>query len=90
MVGAALTAPVEKSLNTEEHQVLADLLRDLRTEAGLTQVELAARLDRPQSLVSGYESGQRRVDVVELRSIAHALGTTLPTVIERFERAVLE
>lgn len=81
---------MEKSLNTEEHQVLADLLRDLRTETGLTQVELAARLDRPQSLVSGYESGQRRVDVVELRSIAHALDTTLPNVVERFEKAVVE
>ncbi len=81
---------MEKSLNTEEHQVLAELLRELRTEAGLTQVELATRLARPQSLVSGYESGQRRVDLVEIRSIAHALGTTLPNVVERFERALQE
>ena len=81
---------MEKSLNTEDHQVLAELLRELRTEAGLTQVELATRLARPQSLVSGYESGQRRVDLVEIRSIAHALGTTLPNVVERFERALQE
>lgn len=81
---------MEKSLNTEEHQVLADLLRELRTEAGLTQIELATRLARPQSLVSGYESGQRRVDLIELRTIAHALDTTLSDIVDRFEAAVDE
>jgi transcriptional regulator with XRE-family HTH domain len=45
-------------------------LRQARVEAGLTQVEVANRLERPQSFVSKIESGERRVDVVELSELA--------------------
>jgi len=45
-------------------------LKQARREAGLTQVEVADRLKRPQSFVSKMESGERRVDVVELSDIA--------------------
>ena len=45
-------------------------LRQARSEAGLTQVEVANRLKRPQSFVSKIESGERRVDVVELSDLA--------------------
>ena len=45
-------------------------LRQARTEAGLTQVEVARRLGRLQSFVSKCESGERRVDVVELAALA--------------------
>ena len=38
-----------------------------------TQVELARRLGKPQSFVSAYESGQRRVDVIEFILIARTL-----------------
>ena len=41
-------------------------LRQARSEAKLTQVEVARRLGKPQSFVSKCESGERRVDVVEL------------------------
>jgi transcriptional regulator with XRE-family HTH domain len=44
--------------------------RQARTEAGLSQVEVAKRLRRPQSYVSKCESGERRVDVVELTEFA--------------------
>jgi transcriptional regulator with XRE-family HTH domain len=46
-------------------------LRRARQEAGLTQVEVATRLRRPQSFVSKCESGERRVDIVELQEFAH-------------------
>ena len=42
---------------------LQALLRDIRTEAGLRQVDLAQRLGQPQSFASKYESGERRLDV---------------------------
>ena len=42
-----------------------------RQEAGLTQVEVAKRLGRPNSFISKCELGERRVDVVELRQLAH-------------------
>jgi transcriptional regulator with XRE-family HTH domain len=45
-------------------------LRQARVEAGLTQVEVANRLKRPQSFVSKIESGERRVDAVELSELA--------------------
>jgi transcriptional regulator with XRE-family HTH domain len=74
---------VEKSIYTAEYQQLCVLLRDLRDEAGLTQVEVAGRLDEPQSFVSKYESGERRLDVIELRHVAEALGSTLAAVVAR-------
>jgi transcriptional regulator with XRE-family HTH domain len=77
---------VRKSLYSREHARLVGLLRELREAAGLTQVELARSLRRPQSFISKYESGQRRLDLVELRVIAEALGTNLLDLVRRFER----
>lgn len=45
-------------------------LREARLAAGLTQAEVAAELGRPQSFVSKCESGERRIDVVELTEFA--------------------
>ncbi len=72
---------MEKSIYSEEYQQLCALLRQLRREAGLTQVDVAQRLDVPQSFVSKYESGERRLDVIELRHIAEAIDTTLEIVV---------
>lgn len=44
---------------------------------GLTQVQLSETLGMPQSFVSKYETGERRLDVIELRGICRSLGTTL-------------
>lgn len=74
---------VEKSIYSEQYQQLCALLRELRREAGLTQVEVAERLRVPQSFVSKYESGERRLDVVELKHVADALGSTLEIVVSR-------
>jgi transcriptional regulator with XRE-family HTH domain len=69
-------------------ETLQDLLVSLRTEAGLRQVDLAERLGKPQSFVSKYESGERRLDFVELHSVCKALHVSLVTLAERFERAL--
>ncbi|HEV3074647.1 MAG TPA: helix-turn-helix transcriptional regulator [Thermoanaerobaculia bacterium] len=45
-------------------------LRDARKQAGLTQAEVAARIERPQSFVSKCESGERRIDPTELSLFA--------------------
>jgi transcriptional regulator with XRE-family HTH domain len=45
-------------------------LREAREEAGLTQAEVAARIERPQSFVSKCESGERRIDPTELSMFA--------------------
>lgn len=71
---------MDKSLYSADYLQFCDLLRRLRTGQGLTQVEIAERLDKPQSFVSKYESGERRLDVAESRAIAQAMGTTLEAV----------
>jgi transcriptional regulator with XRE-family HTH domain len=59
------------------------LLHDARIEAGLTQSEAAARLRRPQSFVSKCESGERRVDVVELAAFCRAYRIKAETFVRR-------
>jgi transcriptional regulator with XRE-family HTH domain len=69
---------------------MVEQLRQARREAHLTQVELARLLDRPQSLVSDIESGQRRVDIVELRLICRHLGIPLSEFIARWEERLCQ
>lgn len=78
-------AVVEKSIYSAEYQRLCALLRQLREEAGLTQVQVAAELGVPQSFVSKYESGERRLDVIELKHVAQALKVTVWVVLERLK-----
>lgn len=70
----------------QEHYVIRDLLRRLRADAALRQIDMAERLGRPQSFVSKYESGERRLDVLELREVCVALGITLSNFVDQLER----
>jgi transcriptional regulator with XRE-family HTH domain len=73
------------SIHSTDHQRLVGLLRQIREEAGLRQVDLADRLGRHQSFVSKYETGERRLDLVELRDVARACGVSITELIRRFE-----
>jgi transcriptional regulator with XRE-family HTH domain len=68
-----------------QHAQLLSLLRQLRMEAGLRQVDLAKRLRQHQSFVSKYESGERRLDFLELQQVCAALGVPLCDFVKRFE-----
>jgi len=61
------------------------MLRQARLDAGLRQEDLAAKLKRPQSFVSKYESGERRLDLIELREICRSLGVSLLSFVKKFE-----
>jgi transcriptional regulator with XRE-family HTH domain len=61
------------------------LLRQIRLEAKLRQVDLADKLGRPQSFVSKYESGERRLDILELRQICKTVGISLVEFVQRLE-----
>ncbi len=56
-----------------EYALVIDALIKARTDAHVTQQELAARLSKPQSFVSKYERKERRIDVVEFIWIAQAI-----------------
>jgi transcriptional regulator with XRE-family HTH domain len=55
-----------------------------RKSACLTQVGLADRLGRPQSFVSKYERGERRLDVIEFCEVCHALEIDPALFLKRF------
>ncbi len=66
-----------KALQSKRYQVFLAKLRGARMDAGLTQVEVAAIVGRPQTWVSKCELGERRVDFVELEDWAAACGKSL-------------
>jgi len=59
-----------KSIHTKEYAYFVERLQKARLEAGLTQAQVAKKLKRPQSHISNIETGQQRVDVVELQRFA--------------------
>ena len=65
---------MQKSIYTQQHQRLCELLIEARKKADLTQVEVAERLGKPQSFVAKYEGGERRLDVIEYVAVAKAIG----------------
>lgn len=77
---------MKKSIYTKDQERLQVLLREFREAQGLTQRDVAKRLGVPQSFVSKYESGERRLDLPELRQVCEAIGVSLEDFIRRFER----
>lgn len=65
---------------------LRKLLRTLREEAGLRQVDLATRLERPQSFVSKYESGEMTLGFLEVRQLCRILGISFTDFVRRYEK----
>lgn len=55
---------------------MASLIK-MRKEAGLTQVDLAKKLDVPQQFVSKYETGERNLDFIEVTLICEACGKSI-------------
>jgi transcriptional regulator with XRE-family HTH domain len=56
------------------YKVVGGCLAAARKRAELTQTDLAAKLGKPQSFVSDYERGQRRVDLLEFLRIVEVIG----------------
>lgn len=73
---------VRKSVHTRPYSEFLTRLIEARRDAGLTQQELAERLSRPQSYVSKYERGERRLDVLEFVDVARAIGTDPCSLLE--------
>jgi len=65
---------VTKSVHTRNYRLFLELLIKARKDAGVTQEQLARRLNRPQSFVSKCENGERRLDVIELLEFLQSIG----------------
>jgi transcriptional regulator with XRE-family HTH domain len=76
---------MKKSIYSKEYQLLIDQIYQLRISANLKQSELANKLNTPQSFISKIESGERRIDLIELRELCIALNSNLFEFIEKLE-----
>lgn len=74
---------MSRTLGSPRHQALVDLIIRERKAADLTQVQVAKKLRRYQSYVTLFETGQRRIDVVEFMDIAEAIGFDAPAALKR-------
>lgn len=68
-----------------ERHAVQTVLRRARQDAGLTQVEVAARLGIPQSFISKYEAGTRGLDICELRRVLAALELPLDSFLHQLD-----
>ena len=71
-----------KSTHTKEYAYFVERLRKARMEASLTQAQVARKIGRPQSHISNVESGQQRVDVIELKRFAKFYGKNISYFIK--------
>ena len=75
-----------KTLGSKRHKALIGFLIERRKAAGMTQTQLADRLDKSQSFIAHLESGQRRVDVVEFLELAEVLGLDVGKALAALRR----
>ena len=64
------------------------MLVDARTSAGITQMELAEKLQWQQTDISKAERGERRLDLVEFLQFAKALGIDAPAFVTKLQKSV--
>lgn len=79
-----------KTNRKKKYSVLTELIYRLRTNAGITQKDLANLLNEPQSFVSKVETGERRIDVIELAEICKALNSNIVEFIIMLEKELNE
>jgi transcriptional regulator with XRE-family HTH domain len=78
---------MRKCVHSTEQRTFREAIQAARKRAGLTQKQLADRLGRPQSFLAKYESGERRLDVIEFVAVSRAIGANpvrlLSTMMKR-------
>lgn len=75
------------SLHRREYQIFRTLLIAERERSGLTQTQVAERLHKPQSYVSKYERGERRLDFTEFVELAEALDVNVATFLATYTQS---
>ncbi|WP_334156619.1 helix-turn-helix domain-containing protein [Oryzomicrobium sp.] len=77
-----------KSLHSRHYAIFRELLKQARERSGMTQVQVAALLGKPQSYVSKYESGDRRLDFTEFMEVANVLSLDTQAFIQQYRDKV--
>ncbi len=77
-----------KSVFTYEYGVFRRCMIAARKEAKLTQAALAKSLKKPQSFVAKYESGERRLDVIEFLLVTRVIGVDPCDILKRIEQEI--
>lgn len=70
------------TIRSPRQQLLIERVTEARKQAGLTQLMVAKRLGRHQPFIANIETGQRRVDLVELIELADIIGLDLHSLID--------
>ncbi|MBN1618331.1 helix-turn-helix transcriptional regulator [Candidatus Dojkabacteria bacterium] len=73
---------MQKSIYTEEYKAFLIRIKQARKEKGLTQLDVAELLGKPQSYIAKCENGERRVDVIELVEFAKIYGKPINYFLE--------
>jgi transcriptional regulator with XRE-family HTH domain len=81
---------MKKTNLNQQHEKLQSLLKEIRQDKGILQIDLAKNLNVPQSFISKYESGNRRLDILELRQVCQAVGISLEEFIQKLEERLNE
>ena len=79
---------MEKSIHSAHYAEFLKILKKVRQDAGLTQTELAQKIGETQTFISKCERGERRIDLVELRTLCQAFGLSLKQFVSTLERAI--
>lgn len=78
------------SLHSHYYQIFRSLLVAAREKSGLTQVQIAERLGKPQSFISKYERGERRLDFPEFIELANVLGIDVADFVNHYQSAITQ
>lgn len=73
------------SLHSSKYQLFRSMLVEARVASGLTQIQVAEKLIKPQSFVSKYERGERRLDFPEFVELAEALGIEIADFVDDYQ-----
>ena len=73
------------SRKQRERKILLEVLRELRRQGNFTQDQLARAMGVKQAFISKYETGERRLDFLDLVAICDVLGISIVKFAEKFE-----
>ena len=73
------------SRKQRERKILLEVVRELRKQRNLTQDQLAKSMGVKQAFISKYETGERRLDFLDLVAICDVMGVSIVKFAEKFE-----